>query len=169
MSAPLDINHARNVVHASRNGGTMGTPAKVRNEFETVLDAIEQHIAERTRRTPEQIVDALIAQGGIPFGTRQAMIVAARAAQTPAATMPQAESAMKLPMPNDEYDGGIVVASCATLDPDDSDFDLLLLNPDNSNGFYRVVTVNAGKIVGDEPFPNIIPAAHFYSDQIGGY
>jgi hypothetical protein len=78
-----------------------------------------------------------------------------------------------LPMPNDEFDGGTVIASC--WQNDDLSYGpawyTLLLLTNQPGEFYRVVNVDAAtsKITADTIFPNIIPAAEAYSEAIGGY
>lgn len=89
--------------------------------------------------------------------------------------MTETQKLPPLPMPNDEFDGATVIASCWQKDDWDEDgepwYTLLLLNPDNENGFYRVVEVVADsrRIYQDDPYPNIIPAAAAYSAAIGGF
>lgn len=78
-----------------------------------------------------------------------------------------------LPMPNDEFDGSIVIASCWGNDTPENGatwYTLLLLN-DTPGEFYRVLNVDSEtrRIYWDEPYPNIIPAAEAYSETIGGY
>lgn len=78
-----------------------------------------------------------------------------------------------LPMPNDEFDGSIVIASCWGNDTPKDEvtwYTLLLLN-ETPGEFYRVVEVDSEtrRIYQDEPYPNIIPAAEAYSEIIGGY
>lgn len=78
-----------------------------------------------------------------------------------------------LPVPNDEFDGSTVVASCwGNDDPEDGVtwYALLLLNETPGN-FYRVVEVESEtrRIHRDESHPNIIPAAEAYSETIGGH
>lgn len=83
-----------------------------------------------------------------------------------------------LPLPNDTFDGGIVIASCWGNDEPQDDgtppfATLLVLDP--KPPFYRLfqieVTDAGGWRKGDDErsHPNIIPAAEDYSDSIGGY
>lgn len=76
-----------------------------------------------------------------------------------------------LPMPNDKLaDERIVIASCHGRDMgDEHDWNaLLLLNP-TPGSFYSVVQVSAidGRILNEQVFPNIVPAAREYEEQSG--
>lgn len=80
---------------------------------------------------------------------------------------------MKLPMPNDTFDGGTVVASCSQIIDQEGESDeesactLLILYPQAP--FYAVLDVYEDEVLNSVSFPNIIPAAKEYSEQIGGY
>lgn len=81
-----------------------------------------------------------------------------------------------LPLPNNEFDGGIVIASCWGNDmPSEGTVfaTLLLLMPEPP--YYRVFQIEVAeggwRVVSDteHTHPNIIPAAEDYSDGVGGY
>lgn len=84
----------------------------------------------------------------------------------------------KLPMPNDLFEGGVIVASCWQSDDPGHEFGVwatvLLLMPEEQ--FYMVMNIEPNADEAWKPkeytsrrHPNIIPAAEDYSDTIGGY
>lgn len=83
---------------------------------------------------------------------------------------------IQIPMPNETFEGGIVVASCWLNDDpmpgQPASAALLLLTPTHGS-FYKVVEVERRdqkwNVTVATDFPNIIPATEDYSDLIGGY
>lgn len=86
----------------------------------------------------------------------------------------------ELPMPGEEFDGGVVIASVWRQD-DDNDPDgypvsALLLLLDENPDFYRVQHIYAEypnttrwELAESKQYPNIVPAVRAYEDEGGDY
>lgn len=78
---------------------------------------------------------------------------------------------MNIPMPNDEFDDGIVVAS--VWQSDDAPLTALILLLRREAPFFAVCDLEyidaAWKIINEEPHVNIVPAVDSYQDHGGDY
>lgn len=77
-----------------------------------------------------------------------------------------------LPLPGEQYDGRIVVASVYVGDLSHEDYDdWLLLTLDPAEPFYRVTVYDGrtGSIKWSTAYDNIVPAVREYESQGGDY